>query len=122
MLKDHFFTLNEVANSETGKTFHVSFNALHPIFQAHFAGNPVMPGACIVQMIKELAEDYINTPLFISSVKKMKFLKVIDPLKNPEVTVQLTFTPIETGVISIFSVISCGDDIFTKAILILNPI
>ena len=120
MLKDNFFTIREVIDSEVGKIFRITLNALHPIFQAHFAGNPVMPGACIAQMIKELAENYLNTSFFISAVKNMKFLKVINPLETPEVSVQMTCVTHEDNSVSASTVISAGEDIFSKAILILK--
>ena len=120
MLKDNFFTIMDVADSENGRICRVSLNASHPIFLAHFAGNPVMPGACIAQMIKELAESYLETSFFISAIKNMKFLKVINPLENPEVSVQMKCTGQEDGSVSVSTVINAREDIFSKAILILN--
>ena len=121
MLKDSFFTIKEVADSESGRICRVSLNASHPIFQAHFAGNPVMPGACIAQMIKELAESYLETSFFISAVRNMKFLKVINPLENPEVSVQMKCAGQEDGSISTSVIISDGEDVFSKAVLALQP-
>jgi 3-hydroxyacyl-[acyl-carrier-protein] dehydratase len=121
MLKDDFFTIKEVTATETGRTFRVVPNVSHPIFQAHFAGNPVMPGACIVQMIKELATDDADAPFFIRTVKNMKFLRVINPQETPELSVQLTCTPYEEGALSVSALISDGDRIFSKATLLLTP-
>ena len=121
MLKGEFFAVKESADSEAGRMFRIALNASHPIFQAHFAGNPVMPGACIAQMIKELSADYLNTSFFISAVKNMKFLKVINPVESPEVSVQMSCTTREDNSVSVSTIISDGDDIFSKAIIILNP-
>jgi 3-hydroxymyristoyl/3-hydroxydecanoyl-(acyl carrier protein) dehydratase len=121
MLKDDFFTVKETADAETGRTYRVTLNASHPVFLAHFAGNPVMPGACIAQMIKELTEDYLSGTFFIRSVKNMKFLKVINPLENPEVSVQMTCTAQADEHVSVSSVINDGDSVFLKAILVLTP-
>ena len=122
MLKDNFFTVMETAESEKGKTFRIALNPLHPIFQAHFAGNPVMPGACIAQMIKELAESFLDTSFFIGAIKNMKFLKVINPLETPEVSVQMTCVTHGDNSVSVSTVINAGEDIFSKAILILSPV
>ena len=122
MLKDIFFTLKDVADSESGRICRITLIASHPIFQAHFAGNPVMPGACIAQMIKELATDYFDTSFFIRAIKNMKFLKVINPLENPEVSVQMNCTKQDDGDISVFAVISNEEDIFSKAIIILKHV
>ena len=122
MLKGEFFTIKEVADSESERISRVSLNASHPIFQAHFAGNPVMPGACIAQMIKELAESHFEMSFFIRAVKNMKFLKVINPLDNPEVSVQMKYTGQEDDSISASVVISDGEVVFSKSILILQTL
>ena len=122
MLKDSFFTIKEVVRAEADATNRVALNSSHTIFKAHFAGNPVMPGACIAQMIKELSEDFLSADFFISVVKNMKFLKVINPDENHEVSVQMTYTTQDAGKISVSTVIKDGESIFSKAILVLKPV
>lgn len=122
MLRDTFFIVKAVSDIGESRIYRVALNASHPIFQAHFAGSPVMPGACIVQMIKELVSDYSSAPFFISAVKNMKFLKVITPLENPEISVQITCMPEDNENLLVSSVIHDGDSVFSKATLILNPV
>jgi 3-hydroxymyristoyl/3-hydroxydecanoyl-(acyl carrier protein) dehydratase len=122
MFKDDLFTVKEIVDTETGRTYRVILNALHPVFPAHFPGNPIVPGACIAQMIKELAEDYLSRPFFIGAIKNMKFLKVISPPANPEVSVHITCTAQENGNVFISSVINDGDCVFFKAFLVLKPV
>lgn len=122
MLKDEFFTVKEETTSENEWNYRLILHASHPIFQAHFAGNPVMPGACITQMIKELTVAVSGTAYFISSVKNMKFLHVINPLENPEISVKLKNTMLENGAISVSAFINEGDMVFSKAVVILKPI
>ena len=122
MLKDSFFTVKEVVRAEAEATYRVALNSSHTIFKAHFAGNPVMPGACIAQMIKELSEDFLSVDFFISVVKNMKFLKVISPDENPEVSVQMVYTTQDAGDVSVSTVIRAGDSIFSKAVLVLKPV
>ncbi|MDR1098267.1 MAG: hypothetical protein LBL57_09055 [Tannerella sp.] len=116
MLKDDFFTVKEAAGSDCDRIYRLHLEASHPIFRAHFAGNPVMPGACIAQMIKELAD----AASFISSVRKMKFLHVINPLENPDISVRLVNTPQDDGSVSVSAVIYDGDTVFSKATVILR--
>ncbi|MDR1380897.1 MAG: glycosyltransferase [Tannerella sp.] len=122
MLRDDFFTVKETAETEKGRTYRIALNASHPIFRAHFAGSPVMPGACIAQVIKELAEDFLPASFFISAIKNMKFLQVIDPRKNPEVSVRMTVCVAPEGdSVSVASVINDGDCVFSKSILVMTP-
>jgi 3-hydroxymyristoyl/3-hydroxydecanoyl-(acyl carrier protein) dehydratases len=114
--------VKEVVRVDSEATYRVALNSNHPIFQAHFAGNPVMPGACIAQMIKELSENCLSERFFISIVKNMKFLKVISPVENPEISVQMNYTALDDGKLSVSTVIRDGEDVFSKAILVLKPV
>ncbi len=120
MLKERFFTVKEFMEMENGRTYRLALNASHPIFQAHFAGNPVMPGACIVQMIKELSSDYFGRTFFTAAVKNIKFLHVINPLESPEISVQLTCTKQENDRVSVSAVLNNDNTIFSKSSLILE--
>lgn len=62
---------------------------LHPdhfIYQAHFPGEPITPGVCIVQIGKELMEELLDKVLEVKTVKNVKFLSVISPKESPEIT------------------------------------
>ena len=120
MLKDTFFSITEVMDFENGRTYRLALHASHPIFQAHFAGNPIMPGACIVQMIKELTADYYCRKFFTCVVKNMKFLHPIDPFASPEISVRLAYTQNETNRVSVSAMIESGDTVFSKSTLFLD--
>ncbi len=54
------------------------------IYQAHFPGEPITPGVCIVQIGKELVDDLLQTKGMsghteIVKVKNVKFLSVLSP-------------------------------------------
>ncbi len=54
------------------------------IYQAHFPGEPITPGVCIVQIGKELVDDLLQTKGMsghteIAKVKNVKFLSVLSP-------------------------------------------
>ena len=65
------------------------------IYAAHFPGEPITPGVCIVQMGKELVEDLLSeqrsTPctLMITKVKNVKFLSIISPNETLQLTYQV---------------------------------
>ncbi len=78
-------SLYKVVNKETeaSKTkYTVELDAAHFIFKAHFPSQPIMPGVCIVQMVKELLEDSLGKSLCISRIKNVKFLSAISPLET----------------------------------------
>ena len=120
MLRDTFFTIQSSADAENSRTYCIAMNHLHPVFQAHFAGNPIMPGACIVQLIKELASDYFGRDCFVCAVRNMKFLHAINPLDSPELSVILSFTQQEGERVSVSAVLNNGDKVFVKSALMLK--
>jgi len=120
MLRDTFFTIMTHEEVENGRIYRIALNASHPIFQAHFAGNPIMPGACIVQVIKELVVDYFSRTFFVCAVKNVKFLSAINPIDSPEISVQLSFTQQENERISVYAVLNDDDKIFSKSTLLLE--
>lgn len=57
----------------------IRLNADSIIFKAHFPGEPIMPGACIVQMVQELFSFWTKREVEITKIVNLKFLSVIKP-------------------------------------------
>lgn len=58
MLLDNFYTiLSSESSDSTIWTIQVKLNPGHPVYQGHFPGHPVVPGVCLLQLIKECVED-----------------------------------------------------------------
>lgn len=51
----------------------------HPIFQGHFPGNPVLPGACMIQIVEEILSHLLNKQLRCLEASNIKFLSVLNP-------------------------------------------
>lgn len=54
----------------------------HEVFAGHFPGQPVVPGVCMMQAVKELAERQTGKKLSLVEADNMKFLSVLDPRVN----------------------------------------
>ena len=52
--------------------FNVILNPDHLIYKAHFPGQPVTPGVCILQMLQELLSVQYDKQLFIKNIKNAK--------------------------------------------------
>lgn len=74
--------------------YDIHLDASHFIYQAHFPGDPITPGVCIIQIAKELLEDHLGRNLAIQIVKNVKFLNVISPSETPDIS--YTFEKIVT--------------------------
>lgn len=60
----------EVLSSRSNTSFRLRLNPEHFIYQAHFPGEPVTPGVCILQIGKELLAELLQESLEITHVKK----------------------------------------------------
>jgi len=93
-------------------------NAKHTIYQAHFPGNPITPGVCIVQIIGELLEEKCQSHLVLSKIVNLKFTALLSPLENPLISVELA-SVIDNGTeVKAKGTISTKDALATKFSLI----
>lgn len=98
MLKGDFYhILNPIAIVEKGYKCRIGLNAGHDIFKGHFPGQPVVPGVCMMAIVREMLEEITGRKLIMKSTSAIKFLNMIDPARNPEVDMEVRFTSAEDG-------------------------
>lgn len=122
MLNNTFYTIRKRTDTEEGIDYRVSLNTSHVIYEAHFPGNPVTPGVCIIQMVKELVEAYRDTTFLLRTIKNVKFMKVIDPRIVGELTFALNVTTQDDGMTVVSGIVGEGDTIFSKINLIFEEV
>lgn len=91
-LLDSLFTIKESSHSDDTFKYSLQLNPEHFIYKAHFPGEPITPGVCILQIAVELASLAYGAALEVKTVKNIKFLRIISPVETPEVdyTLQLS--------------------------------
>ena len=106
ILADDFYRASRI-ESENNTLFstEIDFNGAHPIFAAHFPNQPIVPGACLVQISKELIETFISHKINILNFKSLKFIKTIDPNEFPKVSFTVTLSPKESDVTAQISIV-----------------
>jgi 3-hydroxymyristoyl/3-hydroxydecanoyl-(acyl carrier protein) dehydratase len=57
----------------------IVFSGEERFFQGHFPGFPVLPGVQQLMMAYDLARELAGRELTVKSVKRMKFVKVVEP-------------------------------------------
>ena len=72
--------------ADSSLRYDILLDANHFIYQAHFPGEPITPGVCIIQIAKELLEEHLNQKFNIKMIKNVKFLNVISPVERPQIT------------------------------------
>ncbi len=98
MLLQNFYTIHTLQQSEGSLEASIEFNADHDIFKGHFPTIPVVPGVCMMQIVKELLEQTIAHHTQLTKAAHLKFLSVITPGNDTVVQVKLRYSNTESGI------------------------
>ena len=95
LLKD-FYNVQSLEKTENQKYLAtVLINENHEVFKGHFPGNPIMPGVCMMQIIKELSEQITESSLIMQSLSNVKFMALINPFITPELRLEIEISSTE---------------------------
>ena len=95
---DNLFIIQSIENTDTGFTAKLRCNPEHPVYQAHFPGNPITPGACLLKTAGEVLQQKLGRPLYMKASKNIKYLNVLVPEEVKEVCFKFSnFSEIENG-------------------------
>lgn len=100
MLIEGLYTVDELKKTDTEITAKITLNANHEIFEGHFPGNPIMPGVCMMQIIKEMTERVLKKELILQTSTNIKFMAKINPETHPNLLINIFYTE-EDGILKI---------------------
>lgn len=114
LLKD-FYKINSFENTDGRKyTAMIMLNKNHEVFSGHFPGNPVTPGVCMMQIIKELTQQAVNAPLVMKSASNIKFMALINPEVNPLLKLELEIADGEDATVKVKNTSYFDDTVVLK--------
>ncbi len=114
MLIEGLYTIEDFKKDNPGVEAVIQINKNHDVFKGHFPGNPVMPGVCMVQIIKELTEKATDKNLFLAVASNIKFMAIINPEKNDTLKLSITIKEAENNEIKIKNTTSFDDTMALK--------
>jgi 3-hydroxyacyl-[acyl-carrier-protein] dehydratase len=119
MLSGNFFDIQSLTllnTEEARQSVHAtaSLNSNHVIFDGHFPGNPVVPGVCQVQMVKEIIEQALDQSYDLTASDNIKFLLMINPLQHPLLDFNIDIKHIAGNQITATATIGSGTSVFLK--------
>ena len=86
---NNFYTIQNQEGENGNFKVNISLDPLHEIFKGHFPGNPVTPGVCMMQIVKEITENITQKKLFLKSANNIKFMAIINPNETPDLILDL---------------------------------
>ena len=117
-LRDSLYTIVSEFKGDGRHDFNIKLDPEHFIYKAHFPGEPITPGVCIMQIAKELLEEAVSEDLVLSCVKNIKFLRIISPNEVTDVCYSLAKISREDDQIKVQVTVTAGEDAYAKLSLI----
>lgn len=90
MMLNDFYQIQNYKEVDNVFIFDITLNTQHKIFEGHFPEQPIVPGVCTLQIIKECAEMILNSKTVIQSISSCKYLKAINPIESNLIQLLLT--------------------------------
>lgn len=98
----------------------LKLNAEHLIYKAHFPGNPITPGVCLIQIITELLQIRLQEKLALSKIVNLKFVAPISPINYPTICVSFSQIVNNDSDVKAKGTIQSGETILTKFSLVID--
>jgi 3-hydroxyacyl-[acyl-carrier-protein] dehydratase len=92
LLKDFYKVISLDKNDSQNYSAIIFVNEKHYVFKGHFPENPIMPGVCMMQIIKELTEQITEETLVLQTLTNVKFMALINPEVTQELRLELDIT------------------------------
>ena len=111
MLIKDYYTINQISQEDRGTVFQISLNPDCRVYEGHFPGEPVSPGVCNIQMIKECAEHVSGKSLLLNNLQQCRLTTLVTPLAHPQVEVVINLE--EKGEIyKLKAILGKGEEVF----------
>ena len=114
ILKDNFYTINELEFVENKIQASIKIDSNHSIFEGHFPNNPITPGVLEMEIVKEIVFEGIQKTLKMSKMSNCKFLAILNPLNSSEVNVKIDVLEQENNRIRISAQILDQQTVYLK--------
>lgn len=114
LLKD-FYNIHEINNKDSENiTALVELNKNHEVYKGHFPGNPVVPGVCLTQLIKEVTETVEKKEFMLVYADYIKFMAIVNPEINNKLYIDLKIKTKEDYTIQVTSETHYNGTVFYK--------
>jgi len=116
MFLNSLYKIKQILTEVSGSKFSIiiELNPSHEIFNGHFPGNPILPGVCMVQILKELLINCSGSKLILKKAGSIKYLYIIDPRVNNIIHFNIEMNKTENGDIICNAVLNSESVVFCR--------
>lgn len=101
MLKGFLYTIQNISEANNLVVATVELNEKHEIFKGHFPNQPLLPGVCMLQMVREVLEESLTDKLQLLKADDIRFTAMIDTGENKEIKFEIQYKQAEEKSINI---------------------
>ncbi len=76
---DNLFILESSETLGCTQKYTLRTNGEHFVYGVHFPGNPITPGACMIQLMSELVQRQLGKNLILKELVNVKFMNILSP-------------------------------------------
>ena len=108
------FKISKLGHNDGHISAELDINKDCDIFTGHFPGQPVVPGACMLQIVKEVLEAALDTSLRLTKADYLKFMAMIDPENTRLVDLDIAYEYIDDADINVTAKLMNGEVVCFK--------
>ena len=90
MLLNNFFFIDSITQEDEKIFATIHVEVAHSIFQGHFPEQPLVPGVCMLEMLKSVLENALNVSLLMQTASSIKFLNMFIPTASVNASFEIT--------------------------------
>lgn len=91
------YKIQSIIESEDNTKITLLLDGSHPVYDGHFPGKPILPGALQIEILKEVFGKVLDKELRLASAKSIKYLGFIDPFEGNKLELELKYKTSEEG-------------------------
>lgn len=96
LIKDFYERVSLTSTGPDEYEVLVNLNKDSTVYAGHFPDQPIAPGVCLTQMVKEVTNAILEKNWQLKEVRQIKFLAMVDPNVTPSLLLQLSLKPTDT--------------------------
>jgi len=108
------FSIIQITHGEGSVLSALSINPASNILNGHFPGHPVVPGACMLQIVKEVLESALACSFLLKKADHLKFMSLIEPENNREAQLEIVYREAAEGDVNVNAKLSVGETVCFK--------
>lgn len=98
---DALFNISKLEHNENRISAALDINKDCNILKGHFPGQPVVPGASMLQIVKDVLEKALGSTFRLKKADHLKFMVMIDPRVTQTVLLDIVYKFVEEGDVNV---------------------